>query len=138
MTIEFACAVLIDTSGRFLLQQRDDVPGINFPGLVGLFGGHREKGESFLQCAVREIQEEIGYCVEAECLRHLTTYDGNVSDGRPAIGQIYVADNIPAAGLVVTEGSLLIVPRDELDKIEHKLSPSAGFALRTFLGDLGP
>lgn len=137
MTIEFACAVLIDANGRFLLQQRDDIPGINFPGLVGLFGGHREKGESFLQCVVREIREEIGYFIEAERFRHLTTYDGIVGDGTPAIGKIYVADDIPAVGLAVTEGSLLIVPRTRLAAIEHKLSPSAGFALRTFLGDLG-
>jgi hypothetical protein len=34
---ETASAVLIDTAGRLLLQQRDDIPGILFPGMVGLF-----------------------------------------------------------------------------------------------------
>jgi 8-oxo-dGTP diphosphatase len=42
----FACAILIDTFGRFLLQQRDNVPGIVNPGKIGLFGGHREAGET--------------------------------------------------------------------------------------------
>jgi hypothetical protein len=39
---EIACAIIVDAQGRFLLQQRDDVPGILQPGKVGLFGGHRE------------------------------------------------------------------------------------------------
>ena len=45
---EIACALIIDTCGRFLLQQRDDIPGIVCPGMVGLFGGHREGDETFL------------------------------------------------------------------------------------------
>jgi len=39
---EIASAVIIDTQGRFLLQQRDQVPGIAQSGKIGLFGGHRE------------------------------------------------------------------------------------------------
>jgi 8-oxo-dGTP diphosphatase len=39
---EIAGAIIIDTFGRFLLQQRDDILGIIHPGKVGLFGGHRE------------------------------------------------------------------------------------------------
>jgi hypothetical protein len=33
---EIACAILIDTCGRFLLQLRDDIVGILHPGKVGL------------------------------------------------------------------------------------------------------
>jgi 8-oxo-dGTP diphosphatase len=134
--VEFACALLIDTQGRFLLQQRDDIPGINFPGRTGLFGGHRENGESFLECVVREINEEISYFVGRESFRHLVTYDGIIdTNGTRAHGEIFVADGIPVDRLVITEGSLLIAPRAELAEIEHKLSPSARFALMTFLGD---
>ena len=42
---EVAGALLVDTLGRFLLQQRDDKPGIVEPGKIGLFGGHREGNE---------------------------------------------------------------------------------------------
>lgn len=45
---ETASAVLIDTAGRLLLQHRDDIPGILYPGMVGLFGGHRKGNETFL------------------------------------------------------------------------------------------
>src|SRR5579864_3953837 len=56
---EVACALLIDTRGHLLLQRRDDIPSILQPGKVGLFGGHREGNETYLQCVVREIYEEI-------------------------------------------------------------------------------
>ena len=43
---ETGCAILIDTQGRFLLQQRDKVAaGTAYPGKVGLFGGPREGNE---------------------------------------------------------------------------------------------
>jgi len=58
---EIACAIIIDTCGRFLLQQRDDLPGIVCPGMIGFFGGHREGTETFLQCVVREVHEETSY-----------------------------------------------------------------------------
>jgi 8-oxo-dGTP diphosphatase len=60
---EVGSAILIDTLGRFLFQQRDDIPGILHPGKIGLFGGHRENGESYLQCVVQEIFEETAYYV---------------------------------------------------------------------------
>ena len=133
---EFACAILIDTQGRFLLQLRDNVSEILYPGQVGLFGGHREGGESFLQCVVREINEEISYYVAPGRFQYLATYDGMLhSKGARARGAIFLADGIPADSLVVTEGSLLIVPQAKLAEIEHKLSPSASFALTNLLGD---
>ncbi len=54
---EIACAVLVDPHGRFLLQRRDNVPNILYPGKIGLFGGHREGEETFLECVVREVSE---------------------------------------------------------------------------------
>jgi 8-oxo-dGTP diphosphatase len=63
-----ACALIIDTLGRFLLQQRDNVPGVLYPGMIGLFGGHREGNETFLQCLVREIHDELTYFVPGRAL----------------------------------------------------------------------
>ena len=76
---DIACAIMIDTNGRFLLQQRDDVAGILHPGKVGLFGGHREADETFLECVVREIHEEISYFVPAERFEYLASLiDGGI------------------------------------------------------------
>ena len=73
---EIACAILIDPHGRFLLQQRDDVVGILHPGKIGLFGGHREGDETYLQCVVREIHEEISLFVPPNRFEHLASLDG--------------------------------------------------------------
>jgi len=52
---ETSGAILIDSLGRFLFQLRDDIPEILYPGKIGLFGGHREGNETFLECVVREV-----------------------------------------------------------------------------------
>ncbi len=49
--------------GKFLMQLRDDIPGILYPGLWGLFGGHLESDETPETGLVREVGEEINYLV---------------------------------------------------------------------------
>jgi 8-oxo-dGTP diphosphatase len=73
---ETSGAILIDSFGRFLFQQRDDNPQVSYPGLIGLFGGNREGNETFLECVVREVCEEISYFLPAERFVHLTSYEG--------------------------------------------------------------
>lgn len=46
---------------QLLLQLRDNLPGIVYPGCWGLFGGHIEPGETPLIALQRELWEEIGY-----------------------------------------------------------------------------
>ena len=131
---EIACAIIIDTAGRFLFQQRDNVPGIFQPGKVTLFGGHREGDESFLECVAREIHEEISYFVPAERFEYLVTFDGADidADGGSIRAEFFVARDIPLERLAVTEGSLQIAEPDEIIKLEHKLTPLARFALKIF------
>jgi 8-oxo-dGTP diphosphatase len=58
--IEVAIAIL-PYEGQFLMQLRDNIPTILYPGLWGLFGGHIEAGETPEIAVAREIMEEIGY-----------------------------------------------------------------------------
>jgi 8-oxo-dGTP pyrophosphatase MutT (NUDIX family) len=51
-----------------------------------LFGGHREGGESYLECVVREIKEEISYSVPAARFTFLTSYVEPNADGHGARG----------------------------------------------------
>ncbi len=44
---------------RLVVIHRDDKPDIHWPGYWDLPGGGREKGETPLQCALRETREEI-------------------------------------------------------------------------------
>jgi 8-oxo-dGTP diphosphatase len=132
---EFACAIIIDTLGHFLCQKRDDVAGILHPGKTGLFGGHREEDETFLQCVVREIHEEISYFVSPDRFDHLLTYSGpdmDIEDGR-AHGEFFVARDVPADALLVTEGSLRIVEPNELSVIWSEFTSTAQFAIKAFL-----
>jgi 8-oxo-dGTP diphosphatase len=129
---EFASAILVETHGRLLFQQRDNVPGILHPGKVGLFGGHREGDETFLQCVCREVQEEISYLVAPERFDRMASYSGIDPGGGTVIGEFFIARGIPVDALKITEGSLLIVNRDELQALMSRLVPSAWSAVRIF------
>jgi 8-oxo-dGTP pyrophosphatase MutT (NUDIX family) len=131
---EIASAILIGTCGRILLQQRDDVPGIRYPGMVALFGGHREGGESFLQCVTREVHEEIGIPVAAARFEPLVRYQATYADGGGLIGEFFVVRDIPVDDIVVTEGSLLAVQRNALPALLHRMPPSTGYVVQIFLG----
>lgn len=71
---EGASAIIIDGRGNFLLQRRDNIPGIICPGMIGLFGGHREGGETFIQCIVRELREELSCPLEPHMLTPMTAF----------------------------------------------------------------
>ncbi|MGE5660221.1 MAG: NUDIX hydrolase [Actinomycetota bacterium] len=78
--VSVAIAILY-RDGKFLCQLRDDIPGIRYPGLWALFGGHLEPGETPEAALLRELQEEIRYtpsvvswfgCYpDAEVVRHV-------------------------------------------------------------------
>jgi 8-oxo-dGTP diphosphatase len=58
MAVEVSLAML-RREGRWLLQLRDDIPGIAAPGTWGLFGGHLDPGEAPEAALRRELLEEI-------------------------------------------------------------------------------
>ena len=132
---EFACALIIDTFGRFLLQQRDDIPSIIQAGKIGMFGGHREARESFLECVAREIREEISYAVPEHRFEYLATYnDADIDAGVGTLhGQFFILRDIPVDELVVTEGSLRIVTPDEISSLTNSLTPIAKMGLKAAL-----
>lgn len=66
MEADFAAALLVDASGRYLLQLRDDKPGILHPGAWGLFGGGVEPGETPEAAVRRELDEELGLALTSD------------------------------------------------------------------------
>lgn len=60
MTVEVALAML-QRDGRWSMQLGDEIPSIVAPGCWGLFGGHRNPGESPEQAVRRELLEEINW-----------------------------------------------------------------------------
>ena len=55
---------IIHQDGKFLMQLRDNIPEILYPGVWGLFGGHLELGENPEAGLKRELLEEINYFVD--------------------------------------------------------------------------
>jgi 8-oxo-dGTP diphosphatase len=58
--IHVAIALLI-RDRQFLLQLRDNIPTIVYPGHWAFFGGHIEPGENPAEAIWRELKEEINY-----------------------------------------------------------------------------
>jgi ADP-ribose pyrophosphatase YjhB (NUDIX family) len=96
-----ASAVVVDDSGRILLQRRRD------NGMWALPGGAMHIGESLPDCAVRETREETGFDVEIIGIvgtytnpRHVFAYDdGEVRQefsicflARPVSGRLAVSE----------------------------------------------
>ncbi len=52
---------ILHQDDKFLMQLRDNIPGILYPGYWGLFGGHIETGETPHEAVKREVLEEITY-----------------------------------------------------------------------------
>ena len=129
---EGASAILFDTDGRLLLQLRDDVPHIRDPGKLGLFGGGREGNESFLDCIVREVHEEIGYYLLPERFEFLTRWIGPDYAFPDSMfrGELFLARDVPINMLNITEGALKIVALDELERFRDVLSLPAQFAVQ--------
>lgn len=136
---EVAAALIIDTRGRFLLQQRDNVPGILFPGKIGLFGGHREGDETFLECAVREVHEEISCFIPAERFEHLASFRGPDPSiaGGTLWRELYLIRDVPVEHLRVTEGSLFVAEMKDVPALLPRLAPSAHDAISKFLMGTG-
>ena len=56
-------ALLVADDGRYLMQLRDDLPQIFYPGHWGCFGGAVDPGEPPEQALRRELREEIEFSV---------------------------------------------------------------------------
>ena len=65
--------ILLDPRDRVLLQLRDDVPGIPYPGTWCLPGGHLEDGEEPAAAALRELREEMSLDIPPSALHHVVS-----------------------------------------------------------------
>ncbi|WP_240675279.1 NUDIX hydrolase [Cellulomonas endophytica] len=65
--------ILLDARDRVLLQLRDDIPDIPFPGTWCLPGGHLEPGERPADAAVRELREEMSVDLAPADLHHVVS-----------------------------------------------------------------
>ncbi len=92
-------AIAIITQGRyFLMQLRDDLPDIYYPGQWGFFGGHIDPGETPAIAVHRELIEEIGFA--APEIKFFHTYPSP-----RVIRHVFHAPlTVPTSQLILTEG----------------------------------
>lgn len=105
---------LLTQDGRIILQLRDDIPGIDNPGMITSFGGAAEPGETPVECALRELAEETGLEVAPDALRYLDTVSKRDFLGNPTACVFYTLDGIAPASLNVTEGAPIILSPEEV------------------------
>ncbi|HEY9844602.1 MAG TPA: NUDIX hydrolase [Candidatus Caenarcaniphilales bacterium] len=95
--VQVALAIL-HQQGQFLLQLRDNIPGIVYPGCWGFFGGHLEGDESPEAGLRRELLEEINY-VPPLLTGFRCYYDSRV------VRHVYQGSlTVPVQDLVLREG----------------------------------
>jgi len=95
-------ALLVDTNGKLIAQQRDDKPGITNPGMVSLFGGTSHEGESPIETLRRELQEELELEVNSNNLLLQTIKHEN---GTNVACSIYIVTGVDAEKLKLHEGA---------------------------------
>ena len=128
-----AVAILLDESGRYLLQRRDDMPRIWYPGHWGFFGGAIEPGEDALQAVIRELVEEIGIALPPERFELFTRHDFTLSwrdgtrRGRDFFTAVLRPDEI--ARLVLGEGAEMRFVSGEEALATLPLAPYDSFGL---------
>jgi len=108
-------ALLVDTNGKLIAQQRDGKPGITNPGMVSLFGGTSHEDESPIETLRRELQEELELEVSSNNLLLQTVKHEN---GTNVACSIYIVTGVDAEKLKLHEGAGFAVgtPEDLLSR----------------------
>ena len=124
-------AIILASDGRYLLQQRDDLPGIWYPDHWGCFGGGVDPGETADMAMRRELREELQW--ESEFLAEFTQLDFDLTGMglRRYFRKYFVAaiDDDQVPGLKLGEGRALKACALAQILCELRLTPYDAFAL---------
>ena len=133
MNINNKCAggAFTTPEGNVIFQLRDDKPGINSPGMVHVFGGGLEAGETDWQAFLREMEEETGLPrIRLSTARYLCKLEEEV-EGSSERNEVYlcvVPDVLPEE-IVVAEGQGIVVIKPE-QPTDPRFTPLAREVLR--------
>jgi len=122
-------ALLVDTNGKLIAQQRDDKPGVTNPGMVSLFGGTSHEGESPIETLRRELEEELELEVNSNNLLLQTIKHEN---GTNVACSIYIVTGVDAEKLELHEGAGFAVGTPE-DLLSHPVTGVTQQAIEAFM-----
>lgn len=128
-----AAALLLLEDERYVLQLRDDIPEIFFPGHWGAFGGGLHADETPLQALKRELNEELGLEIADADATYFTQIDFDLSTlGQGKIQRWFYTVRIPAdvhGGLRLREGASMGAFTGAQALTELRMTPYDAFAL---------
>lgn len=96
--------LMITPDDTFLFQERDTNTERN-PGMITPFGGGLKTGESAMQCAIREMDEELGLVLSHTDLQNVGIFESHYSPG--TFLQIFLVTNISVNKLSIGEGKAI-------------------------------
>jgi 8-oxo-dGTP pyrophosphatase MutT (NUDIX family) len=124
-------AILVLDDGRYLLQQRDELPTIWYPGHWGCFGGAIDPGEGLEAALERELLEELA--LARRPLTYFARFDFDLSKlGQGRVHRTYFtasvdADEVKHLQLREGAGFDAFQPEDMFARL--RLTPYDAFAL---------
>ena len=124
-----AVAIIVLEDGNYLLQLRDEIPGIFFPGHWGLFGGAMDAGELPEDALKRELREELA--IDFNAMTYFTEFTFDFPEHGKILRRFY---EVPAttemvARMVLSEGAdMRAFPASQI-MAELRMVPYDGFAL---------
>jgi len=128
-----AAAIIVTEDHRYLLQLRDDIPRIYYPGHWGCFGGAIDDGETPLQALERELEEELEFSLAPDAGAEFTRIDFDLTHlGQGRYLRAYYEFTVSAErikGFVLHEGAAMqVFTVQELFALPH-ITPYDSFAL---------
>ncbi|HSX33072.1 MAG TPA: NUDIX domain-containing protein [Candidatus Saccharimonadales bacterium] len=113
---EFASVILTAPDGRYILQLRDDKPGIVDPGKLSLFASRLQDGETPNSAALRTLLEEASIGLSEDKLKFYARFEKNPARHHGAgASHVFVA-TIPVDPAQITvhqgQGYRLVTPNE--------------------------
>jgi 8-oxo-dGTP pyrophosphatase MutT (NUDIX family) len=93
--------LLVTSLNTFLFQERDKNTQRN-PGKIAPFGGGLDVGEDVFDCAIRELQEELGAHVSKQDLMEIGDFESHFTPGTYI--KMFVVKNVNPSNLNLREG----------------------------------
>jgi len=114
---------LLTTDGRVVLQLRDNVPDIHYPGMITTFGGAAEPGETSTDCALRELHEETGLSPRPEELSLIGSVSRIDFRGNRTASVFFSLAGVEPSALVITEGTAIVLTWPEIAR-DPRITPN--------------